>query len=152
MCDIPGRISQYRGNIWFSAFTTIHVHGVGFGFCQGFFVLLGFLLQTIHEVWLFSPYVICTKSYYERAMFVCTEECFEAGIWNLNFLVASHFLIFLGLGLSRTLLIPIRCFNHVLGFFSLPCRNWCSPFYWKTALLRKMWHPDTQIIQKCQVD
>lgn len=47
---------------------------------SGFFVLLGFLLQTIHEVWLFSPYVICTKSYYERAMFVCIEECFVAGI------------------------------------------------------------------------
>lgn len=34
--------------------------------------MLGFLLQTIHEVWLFSPYVICTKSYYES--YVCLHR------------------------------------------------------------------------------
>ena len=65
----------------------------------------------------FSPYVIFTKVYYERDMFVCIEECFVAGIWNLNFLVSSLFLVFLGPSLSRTVLIPIRCFNHVLRVF-----------------------------------
>lgn len=144
MCDIPGRISQYRGSIWCSAFTTIHLHGVGFGFCEGFLFCWGFYFKRYMRFGFFLPMLFVQKAIM-RAMFVCIEERFMAGIWNLNFLVASHFLIFLGLGLSRTLLIPIRCFNHVLGVFFSPMSELVFTILLKNSSLKKnmtSWYSD----------
>lgn len=100
--------------------------GWGLGFVSVFCFVGFFAPNNTRGLWVLVFWVFFSLCYlYKRLLscerYVCVEECFVAGIWNLNFLVSSNFLIFLGWGLSHIVLIPIRCFSHVLSIFFLPC-------------------------------
>lgn len=110
--------ARYKGSVLSSALALC--------MCWGLIFVGFYFIPDNARGFSFSPSVMYTKGYYE---FVCMEGRFEEGVWSLSFLASSRFWIFLGLSLSRAVLIPNRCFNH-MGFFfsSVPCWNWYSPF------------------------